>query len=136
MKLGGINMRDSRHFYEHGSDHIVNDNMLKIARLKSRSQQEFKLVLQSLDSVNKFSAYAALIVFSITSYFYHVVFLTANTGNSAHLLALATNTIIALIVYHLIKEFHPLRVSAIKYWQLCNKHKKQIKKLEQETINK
>lgn len=128
-------MQDSRHFYEHNGDHVINDNMIKIARLKSRSQQEFKLALQSLDSVNKFSAYVALILFAITSYLYHAVLLTTNSGNSAHLLALATNTVIALIVYHLIKEFHPLRVSAIKYWQLCNKHKKQIRKLEREAIN-
>lgn len=113
----------------HISEHEQNRSE-QMALLKFRSKQDFKLAMRSYARVSKTAAYSGFIVFVVMSYFLHGALLTGSADNSAHLLALVVNIALTFVAYKLIHEFHPLRVTGAKYWQSCDQHKQQIKKLE------
>ena len=123
-------MQHPEHFNENELSRLE-----QIALLTFHCKQDLKFAMRSYARVNKVATIAGVIVFIVMSSFLHSALFTGGADISAHLLAFVVNTTLAIIVCKLIIEFHPLRITGAKYWHSCDERKKQIKKLEQESVN-
>lgn len=106
--------------------------MEAIAMLSFHSKQDYHFAIRSYTRVNKVAFHSAIIVFIVMSYFLHAALLGSSVDISTHVIAFILNSIIAIVTFIMVREFHPARANATLYWQSSMRYNKQIKILELE----
>jgi hypothetical protein len=103
-----------------------------ISILKHHRKQNLNIATRSYDRINKAATHVAIVVFIMMSYFLHSALLGGSADTTTHIFALFLSSVVTLVAYLMIREFHPLRAIGAQYWQASNEYKRQIKTLEKE----